>query len=48
MDNNTDFKTIYGKYGEMLYKIAFVYLGNRDDTEDVLQDVFVSLLRNPP
>ena len=48
MDKNTDFKTIYNKYGEMLYRIAFVYLGNQDDTEDVLQDVFVTLLNNTP
>ena len=48
MDKNTDFKTIYNKYGEMLYRIAFVYLGNQDDTEDILQDVFVTLLHNTP
>lgn len=30
----------------MLYRIAFVYLGNPDDTEDVLQDVFVAFLYN--
>lgn len=46
MRKSTDFKTVYDKYGEMLYKIAFVYLGNPDDTEDVLQDVFVSFLQN--
>ncbi|MBR4286495.1 MAG: RNA polymerase sigma factor [Clostridia bacterium] len=48
MDKNTDFKTLYNTYGEMLYRIAFVYLGNPDDTEDVLQDVFFTLLNNPP
>lgn len=46
MNKGTDFKTVYDKYGEMLYRIAFVYLGNPDDTEDVLQDVFVSFLQN--
>ncbi len=48
MDKNTDFKTLYNTYGEMLYRIAFVYLGNPDDTEDVLQDVFFTLLNNLP
>ncbi len=46
MDNNFD--KIYEKYGEMLYRIAFVYLGNVADTEDILQDVFITLLYNPP
>lgn len=48
MDKTSDFKTIYNKYGEMLYRIAFVYLGNPHDAEDVLQDVFISFLHNPP
>lgn len=48
MDKNTDFKTIYNTYGEMLYRIAFVYLGNPQDTEDVLQDVFFTFLNNSP
>lgn len=46
MEQNKDFNTIYNKYGEMLYRIAFVYLGNPDDAEDVLQDVFVAFLYN--
>ena len=32
----------------MLYRIAFVFLGNPDDTEDILQDVFIALLYNSP
>lgn len=46
MDKNKEFKTIYNNYGEMLYRIAYVYLANPDDTEDVLQDVFISFLQN--
>lgn len=46
MDKNKEFKTAYNNYGEMLYRIAYVYLANRDDVEDVLQDVFVSFLQN--
>lgn len=26
-----DFDELYSKYGEMLYKIAFLYFGNGDD-----------------
>lgn len=48
MDKNTDFKTIYDKYGDMLYRIAFVYLANPDDAEDVLQDVFLAFFNKNP
>lgn len=46
--DNKNFDKIYEKYGEMLYRIAFVYLGNTADTEDVLQEVFITLLHNTP
>ncbi len=46
MDKNKEFKTAYDNYGEMLYRIAYVYLANQDDVEDVLQDVFISFLQN--
>lgn len=39
-----DFESIYEKYGNMLYKVAFVYLGNAENAEDVLQDVFIAYL----
>ena len=48
MSTNIDFQTKYKEYGEMLYRISFVLLGNPDDTEDVLQDVFITLLYNSP
>ena len=41
-----DFEGIYEKYGNMLYKVAFVYLGNTDNAEDVLQDVFIAYLNS--
>lgn len=43
-----EFNHTYSNYGEMLYKIAFLYLGNADDTEDVLQDTFIRLLYSSP
>lgn len=48
MSTDIDFRTKYKEYGEMLYRIAFVYLGNPDDTEDILQEVFIALLYNSP
>ena len=43
-DLETEFKAKYNDYGNMLYKIAFLYLGNASDCEDVLQDVFTKYL----
>ncbi len=48
MSTNIDFQTKYKEYGEMLYRIAFVFLGNPYDTEDILQEVFIALLYNSP
>jgi len=39
-DLENEFEAKYNEYGNMLFKIAFLYLGNASDTEDVLQDVF--------
>lgn len=35
-----EFEQIYERYKTMLYRIAFTYLKNNDDVEDVLQEVF--------
>lgn len=43
-DLETEFEAQYNEYGNMLYKIAFLYLGNKSDCEDVLQDVFTKYL----
>ena len=43
-DLENEFEAKYNEYGNMLYKIAFLYLGNASDTEDVLQDVFTKYL----
>ena len=42
------FEAKYQLYGDMLYKIAFVYLGNHHDAEDALQEVFIKLLYGSP
>ena len=38
------FEEKYNLYGDMLYKIAYLYLGNQADAEDALQEVFIKLL----
>ena len=43
-DLENEFEAKYNEYGNMLFKIAFLYLGNASDTEDVLQDVFTKYL----
>ncbi len=43
-DLENEFESRYNDYGNMLYKIAFLYLGNASDAEDVLQDVFTKYL----
>ena len=42
------FETKYKLYGDMLYKIAFVYFGNPHDAQDALQEVFIKLLYGSP
>ncbi len=43
-DLEKEFEEKYNRYGSMLYKIAFLYLGSSSDVEDVLQDVFTKYL----
>lgn len=43
-----EFESKYRLYGEMLYKIAFLYFGNSYDAEDALQEVFIKLLYSSP
>lgn len=38
------FEQVYADWGEMLYRLAALYLGSANEAEDVLQDVFVKLL----
>ena len=47
MDNQS-FDEVYEKYGKMLYRTAFLYLGNSADTEDALQEVFIKYLTARP
>lgn len=42
------FRNKYEKYSKMLFRIAFLHLGNTYDAEDVLQNVFMKLLYSAP
>lgn len=36
------------KYSDTVFRVAFQYTGDRAEAEDVLQDVFLQLLKTPP
>ncbi len=41
--NITEYNSCVDKYLKMVYRISFHYFGNREDAEDVSQDVFLKL-----
>ena len=43
-DLEKQFESKYNDYGNMLFKIAYLYTGNSADAEDILQDVFMKYL----
>lgn len=43
-DLEKEFESKYNDYGNMLFKIAYLYTGNSADAEDILQDVFMKYL----
>lgn len=43
-----EFDKIYERYKILLYRIAYTYLKNSDDVEDLLQDVFIKRLYHAP
>ncbi|MBQ9227209.1 MAG: RNA polymerase sigma factor [Eubacterium sp.] len=40
------FDEVYEQYADMLFKIAFMYFGNTADSEDAVQEVFISYFRH--
>lgn len=42
------FDETYMKYKDLLFRIAFPYLKNKQDCEDVLQEVFIKLIYKAP
>lgn len=39
-----DFKVVYDKYFNMVYRIALIYLKNTPEAKDIVQEVFIKLL----
>lgn len=46
--NFKDVESIVEQYGNMLYRICFVMLGNKFDAEDALQETFIKYLQKAP
>lgn len=44
--NKDSFDKLYEEYHLQLYRTAFLILGNKEDSEDVLQETFVSVFMN--
>ena len=38
------FNIAYDKYSDMLYRIAYMYTGSSQESEDIVQEVFIKLL----
>ena len=41
-----DFVSTYNHYVDMIYRLCFSFLKNKEDTEDAVQSVFVKYLKN--
>lgn len=49
MQSEQEINRVIAQYGDMVRRICFLYLKNRDDTEDIFQNVFLKyLLRDDP
>ena len=42
---NIDVEELFHEYSDMVYKIALVQMKNKNDTEDILQEVFLRLVK---
>ena len=50
LSSTTDFEVIYREFAPLIYRTAWGVMGSREDAEDVLQSIFLKLLRRefPP
>lgn len=46
MTENEAFNEIYGKYKNLVLKVAYTYVGDLDTAEDIMQDTFLALYRD--
>lgn len=44
MKSSCDSENLIDKYGNMIYRIAIGYLKNKDDAEDIVQEVFIKYI----
>ena len=40
---DTEFETAVGRYGDTVFRLAYSYLKNRADAEDVMQETLLKL-----
>lgn len=45
---SNNFSEKYNLYGKMLFRLCMVYLGNKEDTEEAMQESFFKLIYNSP
>lgn len=43
-----DFDEKYDQFSKLVYKIAFIHLGNKADSEEAVQEVFIKLFHKAP
>lgn len=47
-DKKTELEACIRRHADMVYRLAYSYVRNRADAEDVFQDVFLRLVRKQP
>ena len=45
--SRTAFEVLYKRYNQLVYKIAFSILKNKENSEDVMQNVFTKIFELP-
>lgn len=48
MNKENEFSTAYDMYADMLFKIAYLHTGSKEESEDILQEVFIKFLYKSP
>ncbi|MGI6706268.1 MAG: RNA polymerase sigma factor [Clostridia bacterium] len=43
---NEELLQIYNRHVNTVYRVCFMYMKNRHDTEDMVQNTFIKLMRN--
>ncbi len=43
-----ELEQIFSQYAETVYRVCYTYLGNAEDSEDAVQEVFLKLIKKQP